>query len=391
MASERIRTVLHAITTLEPAGAQTLLLRTLPHLDPSRFRVLLVFFHRQPVPAAAGSVEIVDLSRGGRFDPAAPLRLLRLLRAERVDLVHTHLVHAGVLGKLAAHAAGVRAVVATRHYAQHEKEGTPLYRLEDALNARLPRIVAVSEAVREHLVRRRLARPERIVVIPNGIDCARFQPATTVPLGDDPPAAGTVLPAGAARLASGTRDGSVRIGAVGRLTVQKDYPLLLEAFRRLGERWPDLHLEIVGEGPERAALGELAEALGISKRVTFLGTFPPDDMPAAFARWQVFAMTSAWESFGIAAVEAMAAGLPVVATSVEGLREVITSGVDGVLVPPGDPAALAAALDSLLADAAFRERLGTAAVTTARARYSVERVARDLAGLYDELVPPERA
>lgn len=357
--------ILHLITTMERDGAQVALLDTLRAINPAAGRFTIAYLTGAGAaladPRPAG-VAIVDLSRGGRFDPLVLPRVIGLIRRERFDLIHTHLVHAGIVGKIAARICDLP-FVTTRHYASEAKEGTLLYRIEDRLTAGSAAIVAVSAAVRRHLIDRGIAPAERIVVIPNGVDLERFDPlrvAPAVPRSPDRPV----------------------LGVLGRLHPQKGQAILLHAFAELLPRFPSAELEIIGEGPLREALAAQALDFGISERVRFSGSVPHNEIPSRLARWDITVMPSLWEGFGIAAAEAMAMERAVVASRIEGLAELIVDGVTGRLVPPNDSDSLARAIAELLLDPDLRLRMGRAARARIEARFSIAASAAALQRLY---------
>ncbi|KZS62816.1 glycosyltransferase [Mycobacterium ostraviense] len=221
------------------------------------------------------------------------------------------------------------------------------------------------------LVRMGRAR-SRTSVVPCGVDVDAFTP--------DGPAAG--------------RGDRPRIVSVGRLVPRKGFETLIRALARIR----DAELVIVG-GPDRSAvaddpearrLRQLAAWLGVSERVHLVGAITRDEMPAMLRSADVVACTPWYEPFGIVPLEAMACGVPVVATAVGGIRDTVVDGVTGRLVPPRDPAALAQALWSLLRDGGRRAALGTSGRERARTRYSWDRIAADTERVYDKLVPARR-
>jgi phosphatidylinositol alpha-mannosyltransferase len=206
--------------------------------------------------------------------------------------------------------------------------------------ARLTVRIAVSERAAD-FERKRIGGEFR--VIPNGIDVARFADARPADLG-------------AGR----------KLLFVGRLDERKGFPVAIDAFERLAADIPDLHLVVVGDGPQRDAVDRLPTLL--RARVTMLGAVRNEELPPIHAACDVYVGPSAGgESFGIVLIEAMAAGLPVVATNTPGYDEVITDESQGLLVPPRDPAALAAALERVLADAELAANLRAAGPVRARA------------------------
>ena len=190
--------------------------------------------------------------------------------------------------------------------------------------------IAVSEAAARFAARRIGGRFE---IVPNGVDVSRFAHAAPAPL-----------------------DGERKLLFVGRLDRRKGFPVAVEAFGRLAADRPDLHLVVAGDGPDRAAIGTLTPP--VRDRVTMLGAVPNTDLPPIHAACDVFlGCAIGGESFGIVLVEALAAGVPVVASRIAGYSEVIRDGEDGLLVPPQDPAALAAATARVLDDLSLDHRL----------------------------------
>jgi glycosyltransferase involved in cell wall biosynthesis len=354
---------LHLITTLEPDGAQTQLLDLVRSSTDATFDMRIGYLAgsgsaRAEYPDLAG--RIIDFSGpGGRLDPFSIVKVAAHLRAGGYAIVHTHLVHAGVVGKLAARAARMRHVVGTRHYAYDDKQSSWLYRYEDRLLARTERVIAVSEAVRRHMIRARIVPEERIVVVANGVDTDRFDSASR------PPAANPPI-----------------IGAAGRLHPQKGHMDLILAFREVAASHPTARLEILGEGRLRPELEGMVRDLGLAARVDLPGRIPHAEMPDRIARWTCCAMPSRWEAFGIAAAEAMALGKPVVAARIEGLTELVEDHETGFLFEAGDVAALAARLLELLGDPGAARHLGLRGAERVRKRFPIGGSVAALLDLY---------
>ena len=174
---------------------------------------------------------------------------------------------------------------------------------------------------------------------------------------------------------------SITVGAIARLVPLKGLQYLIEAIHLLRER--QIHLEIAGTGPEESSLRDTARRLGLAGRVRFLGWVDPS---IVLPRWHVFSLPSLEEAFGIAALEAMAAGLPVIASDVGGLPELVTDGETGFLIPPKSPALLASRIEQLFDDPALRVRMGFAARTRARQNFSVARMVEQITKLYTDLL-----
>lgn len=215
--------------------------------------------------------------------------------------------------------------------------------------ARAARIIAVSEAVAESV---RAAVPgaarQRLTVIRNGIYLSRF------PAPRDP------ARRSATRAFLGLTEKALIVVSVARLAPEKNLGVLLEAVTRLTGPFPELRILLVGGGPWRPTLERQVRLLRITDRVHFMGARPDEDIPDLLGASDLFCLPSQTEGLGIAAIEAMAAGLPVVASRVGGLPEVVKEGVTGLLVPPGDAPALSHALAAVLGDPALGAGMGEA-------------------------------
>lgn len=285
---------------------------------------------------------------------ADPVLLARLIRTLRADVVHTHLVHADLYGAVAGRMRGAR-VVSTKHNDDPFRAGA--FRFAERAIARLDdRVIAITDALARFSVERVGIPARKVVTIHYGLD------GLPDPWGengrDDVPANTRVLL------------------SVSRLTEQKGVDVAVRALSALPA---DVVLVVLGEGPERAALEALARDLGVTDRVFLLGRVP--DVSAWLRRADAYVQPSRWEGFGLAVLEAMLAGLPIAASSVSSLPELVLDGSTGLLVPRDDPEALALAIEQLLE----RPELGAAALTRARSEFSVARMADRTRAVYDAL------
>ena len=296
---------------------------------------------------------------GVDVSPLLAARVVRASRAERPDLVHTHMVHADAYGSFAAHA--LRApFVSTRHNDDRYLLG-PFRYVDRALMHDVKRIVAISDAVRAFHIRSGLPA-EKLVTIHYGLDEAPARSSEVTPRD------------------AGVPDGVPLVLAVGRLIEQKDHPTLLRAFARVRESQPEARLAILGWGPLEQATRELASALGLEGSVHLPGRIEPRDW---LARADVFAHTSRWEGFGIALLEAMLSGLPVVATGVSAIPEIVIDGATGYLSAPGDADAIARRLSQLLVDPQLRRTLGDAGRARAREQFSIAHMTERTLEVYE--------
>jgi glycosyltransferase involved in cell wall biosynthesis len=391
-AGRRVR-VLHLIETLGPGGAERLLHTNLKHLDPARFesRVVTVFegpdHWVEPIRRLGVEVESLRCARLGDIR-AGVARLRRLLRARPCDVIHTHLWAANVIGRVAGRAAGVP-VVSSVHCPDHAPEvwgdgaGVSLWKrraslLLDRWSARFgcTRMVAVSEYVRGYAARYLRFPVGRIDLIYNPIDTDALAGAAV---------AGRLREELLGEL--GLEPESRVLLNVGRVSPAKGILYAVRAMPHILREHPAAHLVLVGETTDARWVEHLkaeARARGVAERVHFLGA--RRDVVRYLRGCDLFVFPSLYEGLGIALVEAMAAGCACVAAKTGPIPEVVTHGVDGWLIPPGDAEALAGAVCELLADPARREALGRAAEASALARFRPQAAADALARVYESVV-----
>jgi glycosyltransferase involved in cell wall biosynthesis len=379
MTPRRLR-VMHVIDALSRGGAERLVLTTVTHLDASRYESVVVVL--SPLLALRPEFEALGVPVHEAFfgRPVDSLRvvarLVGLMRRYRPDIVHTHLPWANALGRVASAIARVPRVVTTLHATEHAHWSPVSWRarlrkIVDRFGARHinAAIVAVSSAVRDDY--RTYLGLDNVHVIYNYVDPAAFMPLSRVEIEDGRGALGWIP------------DDFVLV-SVGRLSWEKGQASLIRALPEIAAAVPNVRLLVVGVGPQLEQLQQLAAELGVAGRVAFTGSRPFVERLLGLA--DVFVFPSLSEGLGIALLEAMAMGLPVVASSTEGIMEVATDGADALLVPPGEPAAIAAAVVRLHADRAFACRLGEQARKTVAARFSVDRGVSRLDDLYQRLV-----
>ena len=365
--STRVLYLSHAFAV---GGAEEMVLNLVRHL-PSSYEPAVACIHDAgpiglEIQRTGVPFKVLGLTPGLRH-PFDVLRLRDFLHECQPDIVHTFLLTGSLYGRFAAMMARVPVVIGTevnvyeRKQALHALAERWLMRGTDA-------VVASAESVREFYVRQVQADPSKVEVIYNAVDWSQLD--TTV--GRDEMRAAMDVPAGAPLL-----------GIIARLTEQKGHRVLLDA---LAQR-PDLgqaYLVIVGDGPLSAGLQRQAADLGLSSRVRFLGA--RRDLGNILAAVDAFVLPSFWEGLPLAMVLAMGAGLPVVASRVAGIPEVVQDGVSGLLVTPGDSAELAAALSRVVNDDTTRVLLGQAARAFVRPRFGVDGYVNAITSLYNRLL-----
>jgi len=322
----------HLLTLLPALAERGVDVRFLGLDDPSRapdpfYEALAVPYERLAAPRDV--------------DPALALRVRRAVRS--ADLVHTHLVHADVYGAL-----GARRLVSTKHNDDPFRAGAFRF-VERALAHRASRVIAITQALARFQIERVGLPADKVEVIHYGLDDLP-QPWGANPADPVPPGARVLL-------------------CVCRLEPQKGVDVAIRALADI----PDAHLVVLGEGPQRAELERLA-----NDRVHLLGRVP--DVAAWLRRADVLVHPARWEGFGLALLEAMLASLPVVATRVSAIPEIVVDGKTGLLVPPDDASALAAAVNRVLADPAVYGERGRA---RAQAEFSVAEMTDRTLAIYE--------
>ncbi|MEP6977906.1 MAG: glycosyltransferase family 4 protein [Thermoleophilia bacterium] len=315
-------------------------------------------------------------------DVVAALRLARLIRKVRPHILHTHTAKAGAVGRAAALLAGnARPPVVVHTFHGHVLRGyfdplrTRAFRqLERTLARSTTALVAVSPQVRDDLVELDVAPATRFAVVRLGIELD--QRVSTGSNGRSE-----------TRRVLGIGERPFTVGWIGRMTEIKRTDDVLLAFKSLRERGIDARLCLVGDGPDRDHVERRAHELGVMRETLFLGY--QEQVASFFSAFDVFILPSANEGTPVTAIEALAAGKPVVATRVGGIPDVVRDGEDGFLVAPGDVDALADRLAQLATDEKLRERMGESARARVRERYSVERMVDDVDRLYRSLLEAE--
>lgn len=361
-------------------GVEIMLLHTFRAFDPRRVRPVLVCLRSAGPLAAdfrAAGFEVEVLGRSGRFDPTTLPRLRRSLRRNGIEAVLVTHHHRGALalGRVAARLAGVRVTLVAAHDMDLVGLGSrclPRWTVATLRWASALVLLAPSQSDylhREEGVGRRPWSRAREIVIPNGI-----------PLGPSPGPQERDL----ARRELQLPPDAFVVGIVARLTAQKAHHVLVRAFATLAGSRPQARLVVVGGGPREAELHALVQQLGIADRVRFTGV--RRDVAALLPAFDVACLSSVHEAAPVAVIEAMAAGLPVVSTDCGALRDMVTDGVEGYLVPVGDSRRLAERLGTLADDPDLRARLGTAARHRARTSCGIELTAAGYEALLAELV-----
>jgi len=361
--------VLYTIPDLCVGGAERQLVALAGGLDRRRFAPAIAVLRPGGMlesEARDAGVEVIPAPRRARLDPLPALRLASYVRRRGVDVVHTSLFLDGVYGRVAGVLGGARVRVASLLGIDYAK-GSMRWRL-DRLLGRVTSCLAVNSAWMRREAEARGLACGRTEVIPNGVDADRFA-------GGD---------RAAARRELGLGEGDFVVAAVGRLSPEKDHATLLRCAARVAQACARARFVIAGDGPARPALERMVAELGLAGRVVMAG-WRLDVRPVLWAA-DALALTSRSESFPNAVLEAMAAGLPVVATRVGGVPEMVREGETGLLAEAGDAAGLARHLLRLEADPGMRARMGEAGRARARDEFPLSAMVRRYERLYERLL-----
>jgi len=335
--------IAHVVLSLQPGGLENGVVNVINGLDPGRFHSSVVclkvageFAARIKNPSTP--VHVMGLKPG--HDWGLPWRLAQLLRREQIDLVHTRNAEAFFYGSVAARLGGVRCLLHSEHGRTFDDHPRRFW-AQRLLSKLADGIFTVSDQLRQDLCRHVGLRPEQVQVVPNGVDLSRF-------VGADRPRA---------RQALGIAADSIVLGSVGRLVAVKNYGLLLRAMQ--DPALAQAHLVLVGDGPERGSLQNLADTPSLAGRVHLLGH--RDDIPELLPAFDIFVLPSISEGMSNTLLEAMACGVAPVASRVGGSGEIVADGTCGLLFDSNDEEGLRHALRRLVSDDSERVRIGAAA------------------------------
>jgi glycosyltransferase involved in cell wall biosynthesis len=348
--------VMSVIDTGGPGGAETVFLHTATRLDPSRFRSVAVISREGWLSerVRGNGVEPLIVSASGSFHVGYLRTLLRVARQQNVDVVAAHLYGSAVYSSLAGILSGIP-VVSILHGQSDVPRSERFASAKAAIIRRGSRkVVFVSDNLRTDLSARLRLPASRCAVIPNGVDTTLFQPGRDRSVREE----------------LGIADDTILVGSVGNVRKPKAYEVLLKAAERVTRGTDRYHFVIAGDagGTLGAELLQLRNQLGLERRVSFLGL--RSDVPTVLRNLDIFALSSRTEGFSIACIEAMACGVPVVATRSGGPEQILDERC-GVLVPVDDPAELAAGIERVARTAGLAGSLAEAGLNRVQERFSL--------------------
>jgi sugar transferase (PEP-CTERM/EpsH1 system associated) len=380
--------ILHVVHSLEVGGLENGLINLLNRLDPERFKQTVCCLTRAGKFAEriqASGVEIIELNLPAEAFRFPLLRLVQLFRKLAPDIVHTR-GWPTVDAVFAAWLARVPHIVHGEHGREHSDAAGNNWKrnqIRRLIGYIVDRYVVVCDFFRPWLRESCGVGDDRIIYIPNGVDTKKFYSFDSV-------AAGQFQQTGVEQQAPfnlrdelGLAPDTLLLGSVGRLDPVKDFPTLLRAFRQVRHDFPKANLVIVGDGPIRSDLARLTGDLGLQDSVKWLGESA--DVPAILRCCDLFVQTSIFEGMSNTILEAMASGLPIIATDTGGNPELVHSGKNGTLIRVGDVEKLTSILHKYLVDSALRTRQGLASRSLAVNQFDLALMATRYAELYETL------
>ena len=372
--------VVHLIKATRISGAERhllILLTALRRLNVDAHLLLLVepnnLMDDLIAEATARKIPVQRVLIQSDADPRVVNRLRESLRSLRPDILHTHLIHADVYGFVAGKLAGVPRIVTSRHNDDPFRRRLPIRVTHRAIWQGVHAGIAISDAIRRFLIEVEGAPEKKLHVVRYGLEFERVTPQTIESARQE------------LRAELELREGTFLFGMACRLVAQKGVSDALHAFASIAQEDAHCHFVIAGDGDLLAQLLAETQELGIAERVHFLGW--RDDVQQVLAALDVFLMPSLWEGFGLVLIEAMSKRIPVIGTRVSAIPEIVQDGESGLLVPPRDRAALAAAMQILLQDRALRRYMGLLGEDRVESVFSVQRMAEETLAIYQQIQP----
>ena len=363
--------ILYIIPHLGRGGAERQLVELVTRLDRTRFTPSVCHYSHQedlvPKLEQAG-VPIFRLLKGGRWSPLAFFQLLLLIRKLRPHLVHTWLVSANFWGRLAALLCGVPIIIASERTCDPDRF-LPERWLERLLARWTSRLLVVCEASKQLVTRQWRVPAEKISVVTNGVDLADFTSVSS-------------REASEWRQAIGVPDQCFLMATIGRMSAEKGHRQLWHALARIGPTERLWSMVVLGDGPLRPQLRQLAQHLGIDRRLIMVGK--REQVAPFLAAADCLVLPSLREGMPNVVIEAMAASKAVIATTVGGVSELVTHGVNGLLVPPADPDALASAIRQLAARPDAVRAMGQAGRRRAEQHFTLQRMVEETVAVYEQ-------
>ena len=364
------RKILQVIATLVISGAEGQLFELVRRMDKGKYSIIVCVLRERGYYAQKLEelgIKVVELRKNKRLDLGMFFKLVRLMKVEKIDLVHTYMFTSNTWGRFAALLAGVPIIIAGERGAARWK--SKFYLLIDRVLARFSdKIMANSNGVVDFYVSESGISRDKFLVVHNGVDVDKFR-RQQISL--------------KIKQELNIPQGNAVIGTIGRLMAQKGYKFFLMAAKLIQQRFPSVNFLIVGEGLELEELRSLSHKLEIADNVIFAGF--RDDIPEILSIFDIFVSSSLYEGLPNVVLEAMASGLPVVATNVEGSSEVVIDGKTGFLVPAKNYMILAEKVLFFLENVDLARKMGQMGKERVEKEFSFDKMVREMCSFYDEI------
>ncbi len=371
--------IVHISKVTGIAGSEGHLLRLLPGLVQRGQEVHMLVLEDSRYPAAPfceilreHNVQAECIPINGHLDPRLPGRLIRRLTALQPDLVHTHLLHADLYGLPAARRAGVPYAISSRHNNDAFRHNPLIKWINRRTMQHADRVITISHALEQFVKEIEGVADYKVVTVHYGLEVPE-QAANRRKM---------------ARASLGYAEDIPLVGVFGRLVRQKGIDTLLRAFAAIRRDQPQAELLVVGDGPLRDDLEQLARDLNLGEAVTFTGWI--DQARGLMPACDVITVPSRWEGFGLVTLEAMGYALPLVASRTSALPEIIDDGQTGFLIEPDNPPELTQAINQMLADPAMARNFGQAGYDRLVKHFSIDKMVNATLEVYTAIMNMER-
>ena len=354
--------ILHLINSMDPGGAENLLKFQIPYFDKNRFDIHVGYLRGEgSLLRDKNNIKIIDFSKNGRFTFSSIFKIRKYVKNQNIVIIHGHLIHSSIISKLISFTDNKIKSIVTRHYAHASKANRLINKIENYLLPYHDKIICISKYVRNYLINMGI-KNKKLKVIYNGINLDLYKNLES------------------------TKSKYFTIGTIGRLDTQKGIDTLLESFKQIIITYPNTKLEIIGDGPLKKEYMNLSLKLGLENNVTFVGYIQPNEVRLKAASWDLFILASRWEGFGMVLIEAGAMGLPVIATNVEAIPEIIIDNYNGFLVNPDSPKEISDKSLHLISSPLERSKLCNNGFNNVKKYFSIIKMVNETEKLYKEIL-----
>ena len=358
--------ILHIINSMEPGGAENLLKFQLPHFNHNKYNIHIGFLigsgslFKKNWPKN-NNIKIIDFSSDGKFYYKSIFRINDYIKKNNIDIVHSHLMQSGIISKLISIFNKKVKSISTRHYGRASKGHRLVNKIEDILVNYDCKIICVSKHI-EHYMKEIGMSEEKLKVIYNGIRVDYYKNLNKV------------------------KNDNFTIGTVGRINDKKGIDTVLKAFKKILKDYPNVKLNIIGDGPSIDKYIKLSFNLGINQSVNFMGYMQPHKVMLEMSKWNLFILASKAEGFGMVLIEAGALGIPVIATRVDAIPEIIKNDYNGFLVDVDNVDQIYIKSLHLIRSPHKREILSKNGLNNVYKNFSILKMVKETEKIYEEIL-----